>query len=176
MVKDPDSLYTPGRRGISWLKYKKALEPLDVVVTGVEFGHGRRREVLSDYTFAIRDESSGELVNIGKAFTGLTDEEILRFTEQFKASTLQDYGRFRLVKPEVVLEVAFEAIQKSPRHKSGFALRFPRILRVRDDKGVDEVNTLADVRRLYEQYYAAYAGSDPGEFANSRGLEEMPPG
>jgi DNA ligase-1 len=156
MVKDPNSLYLPGRRGISWLKYKKALEPLDVVVTGVEFGHGRRREVLSDYTFAVRDEATGELLNVGKAFTGLTDAEIVQLTERFKAITLRDFGRFRLVKPEVVIEVAFEAIQKSPRHRSGFALRFPRILRVRTDKGVDEINTLADVRRLYEQYYAMY--------------------
>jgi DNA ligase-1 len=159
MIKDPDSFYTPGRRGISWLKYKKALEPLDVVVTGVEFGHGRRREVLSDYTFAVRDPTTGELLNVGKAFTGLTDAEILQFTDHFKATTLQDFGRFRLVRPEVVLEVAFEAIQRSPRHKSGFALRFPRILRVRTDKGIDEINTIDDVRRLYEQYYASYAAS-----------------
>jgi DNA ligase 1 len=161
MIKDPDSLYTPGRRGISWLKYKKAMEPLDVVVTGVEFGHGRRREVLSDYTFAVRDPDTGELLNVGKAFTGLTDAEILQFTDHFKGITLQEFGRFRLVKPEVVLEVAFEAIQKSPRHKSGFALRFPRILRIRTDKGVDEINTVDDVRRLYEQYYAAYTPVAP---------------
>jgi DNA ligase-1 len=163
MIKDPDSLYTPGRRGISWLKYKKAMEPLDVVVTGVEFGHGRRRAVLSDYTFAVRDGTSGELLNVGKAFTGLTDAEILQFTDHFKATTVHEFGRFRLVRPEVVLEVAFEAIQKSPRHKSGFALRFPRILRVRTEKGVDEINTIEDVQRLYEQYYSTYAPTGRGE-------------
>jgi DNA ligase-1 len=156
MIKAPDSLYTPGRRGINWLKYKQAMEPLDVVVTGVEFGHGRRRAVLSDYTFAVRDENTGELLNVGKAYSGLTDAEILQLTERFQAATVRDYGRFRQVRPEVVLEVAFEAIQRSPRHRSGFALRFPRILRVRDDKGVDEINTVADVRRFYERYSAAY--------------------
>src|SRR5437868_14986398 len=116
MVKDPDSLYTPGRRGISWLKYKQPMETLDVVVTGVEFRHGRRRDVLSDYTFAVRDDATGELLNVGKAFTGLTDAEIQAYTERIKAITLQDFGRFRQVKPEVILEVAFEAIQRSPRH------------------------------------------------------------
>lgn len=156
MIKHPDSLYNPGRRGMSWLKYKRALEPLDVVVTGVEYGHGRRREVLSDYTFAVRDEESGQLVNIGKAYTGLTDVEIRELTEYFKANTLQSFGRFQLVRPELVIEVAFEAIQESPRHKSGFALRFPRILRLRPEKTPADINTLEDVRRMYRQYRAVY--------------------
>jgi DNA ligase-1 len=160
MIKDPDSTYAPGRRGMSWLKYKKPLEPLDVVVTGVEFGHGRRREVLSDYTFAVRCEETGELVNIGKAYSGLTDAEILELTEYFKANTLANYGRFQLVKPEVVIEVAFEAIQESPRHKSGFALRFPRIVRLRHDKTPADVNTLEDVRRMYAQYRSVYERED----------------
>ncbi len=156
MIKDPSSPYTPGRRGMSWLKFKKALDPLDVVVTGVEFGHGRRREVLSDYTFAVRDEETNELVNIGKAYSGLTDAEILELTEYFQANTVASYGRFRLVKPELVIEVAFEAIQESPRHKSGFALRFPRILRLRPDKGPADINTLRDVRERYAQYRSVY--------------------
>jgi DNA ligase-1 len=156
MVKDPDSPYVPGRRGMSWLKYKRPLEPLDVVVTGVEYGHGRRRDVLSDYTFAVRDEKTGELVNIGKAYSGLTDAEILELTEYFKRNTLRSFGRFQLVKPELVIEVAFEAIQKSARHKSGFALRFPRILRLRADKTPTDVNTLEDVERFYEQYRSVY--------------------
>ena len=158
MIKDPDSPYVPGRRGMSWLKYKKPLEPLDVVVTGVEFGHGRRREVLSDYTFAVRNDETGELVNIGKAYSGLTDAEILELTEYFKANTIANYGRFQLVKPELVIEVAFEAIQESPRHKSGFALRFPRIVRLRSDKTPADVNTLEDVRRMYAQYRSVYDG------------------
>jgi DNA ligase 1 len=146
---------------MSWLKYKKALEPLDVVVTGVEFGHGRRREVLSDYTFAVRDTETDQLVNIGKAYSGLTDAEILELTDYFKRNTLRSFGRFQLVKPELVIEVAFEAIQVSARHKSGFALRFPRILRLRPDKTPADVNSLEDVRRLYQQYRAVYDG--PGD-------------
>jgi len=156
MIKDPDSPYVPGRRGMSWLKYKRALEPLDVVVTGVEYGHGRRREVLSDYTFAVRNEETGELVNIGKAYSGLTDAEIAELTEYFKANTLRSFGRFQLVKPELVIEVAFEAIQQSARHKSGYALRFPRILRLRPERTPADVNTLEDVRRMYEQYRSVY--------------------
>lgn len=156
MIKAPESPYVPGRRGMSWLKYKRPLEPLDVVVTGVEYGHGRRRAVLSDYTFAVRDAESGELVNVGKAYTGLTDAEIEQLTEYFRRNTLRSYGRFQLVRPELVIEVAFEAIQKSARHRSGYALRFPRIVRLRPDKSPAEINTLADVARLYESYRAVY--------------------
>src|SRR5262249_15875019 len=154
----PESAYVPGRRGMSWLKYKQALEPLDVVVTGVEYGHGRRREVLSDYTFAVRDEATGELGNVGKAYTGLTDAEIAELPEDFKRNTVGSFGRFQQVKPELVIEVAFEAIQQSARHKSGYALRFPRILRLRPDKLPANINTLADVARAYEQYRSVYGG------------------
>ena len=161
MIKDPNSAYVPGRRGMSWLKYKKPLEPLDVVVTGVEYGHGRRRAVLSDYTFAVRNEATGELVNIGKAYSGLTDAEIAELTEYFKQNTIQSFGRFQLVKPELVIEIAFEAIQESPRHKSGFALRFPRILRLRKDKTPADINTLEDVRRFYQQYRSVYEADVP---------------
>lgn len=164
MIKHPDSVYVPGRRGMSWLKFKKPLDPLDVVVTGVEFGHGKRRDVFSDYTFAVRDDASGELVNIGKAYTGLTDAEIAEYTEYFKQNILRSYGRFHLVRPEVVIEVAFEAIQESPRHKSGFALRFPRIMRIRTDKTPADINTLEDVRRMYAGYRSVYEtveGTEP---------------
>ena len=146
MLKAANSLYLPGKRGMSWLKWKKALATLDVVVTGVEFGHGRRRDVLSDYTFAVQHD--GKLLNIGKAYSGLTDFEIATMTESFKQHTVHDYGRFRLVEPTVVLEVAFNGIQKSNRHASGYALRFPRIVRLRPDKPVSEINTLADVRAM----------------------------
>src|SRR2546426_9394897 len=144
MLKDAASLYLPGKRGMSWLKWKKALGTLDVVVTGVEFGHGRRRDVLSDYTFAVQQH--GKLLNIGKAYSGLTDLEIAEMTEFFKQHTVQDYGRFRLVAPVVVIEVAFNGIQKSARHASGYALRFPRIVRIRNDKAVSEIDTLQTVR------------------------------
>ena len=158
MVKDPASPYVPGRRGMSWLKYKKALEPLDVVVTGVERGFGKRRAVLSDYTFAVRDTATGKLVNIGKAYTGLTDAEIAEMTAWFEAHTVSAHGRFLAVEPTTVIEVAFEAIQESPRHASGFALRFPRIVRLRPDKSPDEIATLEDVRRAFAKYRSTYDG------------------
>lgn len=151
MLKASDSAYVPGKRGMSWIKWKKALATLDVVVTGVELGHGRRHEVLSDYTFAIRND--GELLNIGKAYSGLTDAEILEMTEFFKQHTIQTYGRFRLVDPIVVLEVAFNGIQRSSRHKSGFALRFPRIVRIRTDKRAEEIDTLETVEKIFSSTY-----------------------
>lgn len=153
MVKDPLSPYTPGRRGLAWLKLKRPLATLDVVVTAVEWGHGKRKGVLSDYTFAVRDTSTGRLVNIGKAYTGLTDAEIAAMTERFLAITTEDLGRARMVRPEVVLEVAFDSIQHSGRHMSGYALRFPRIVRIRDDKPPEEVDTLERVTELYERYF-----------------------
>ena len=149
IAKDPGSSYTPGRRGKTWIKLKRALATLDVVVTGVERGHGRRNGVLSDYTFAVRaSDTDPTLLNVGKAYNGLTDAEILELTERFKAITVQQFGRFHQVEPEVVLEVTFDIVQKSARHKAGYALRFPRIVRVRDDKPVSEIDTLARVREL----------------------------
>jgi DNA ligase-1 len=155
MVKDPLSPYTPGRRGLAWLKLKRPLATLDVVVTGVEWGHGKRKGVLSDYTFAVKDTSTGRLVNVGKAYTGLTDAEIATMTSRFLEITVEDHGHVRLVKPEVVLEVAFDSIQHSTRHKSGYALRFPRIVRIRDDKPVEEIDTVERVAELYERYFGA---------------------
>jgi len=152
MVKDPESVYTPGRRGLGWLKLKKALATLDVVVTGVEVGHDKRKDVLSDYTFAVYDSEQDRLVNIGKAYSGLTDAEILKMTEHFKSITLKDYGRVRLVQPEVVLEVAFDAIMVSGRHNSGYALRFPRIKQIRRDKSVRDIDTLANVARMHDAF------------------------
>ena len=131
---------------MEWLKVKRALRSLDVVVTAVEWGHGKRREVLSDYTFAVRD---GErLLNVGKAYSGLTDKEIAEMTRHFLATTVRDYGRVRLVVPETVIEVAFDQIQRSDRHESGYALRFPRIVRLRPDKPVAEIDTLDTVRGI----------------------------
>jgi DNA ligase-1 len=151
MVKDPESIYQPGRRGLGWLKLKKALATLDCVVVGVEWGHGKRRGVLSDYTFAVRhtDDPDAPLLTIGKAYTGLTDAEIATMTDHFKAITLRDFGRYRSVVPEVVVEIAFDRIMRSGRHKSGFAMRFPRIVRIRDDKNPAEIDTLETVERLF---------------------------
>jgi DNA ligase-1 len=148
MVKDPESFYSPGRRGMFWFKLKKELATLDVVVVAAELGHGKRNKVLSDYTFAVRDETSGELLPIGKAYSGLTDVEIAELTEHFKQNTIVDRGRYREVKPEIVLEVAFDSIQPSTRHASGLALRFPRIKAIRRDKNVEAIDTLAYARQL----------------------------
>jgi DNA ligase-1 len=150
MVKDPQSRYTPGRRGLGWLKMKKALATIDCVVVGVEVGHGKRHGVLSDYTFAVRDEARDRLVTIGKAYTGLSDAEIAEMTRWFEAHTLARFGRYRQVEPTVVIEVAFDVIMRSRRHQSGFALRFPRIVRLRPDKSPDEIDSLTSVERLFE--------------------------
>jgi DNA ligase-1 len=129
-------------------KRKKKLTTLDVVVVAAELGHGKRNHVLSDYTFAVRDEESGELLPIGKAYSGLTDAEISELTEHFKANTIVDRGRYREVKPDTVLEIAFDSIQPSTRHASSLALRFPRIKAIRRDKTVDAIDTLAYAREL----------------------------
>ena len=153
MIKSPESAYKPGRRGRDWLKLKRAIATLDVAVTAVEVGHGKRRNLLSDYTFAVRRSSDdGELLNIGKAYSGLTDRELTELTEWFKEHTLQEFahGRVRVVEPTIVIEVTFDRVQPSKRHKSGYALRFPRILRLRPDKKTTDIDTLETVRRLVE--------------------------
>jgi DNA ligase-1 len=163
MIKDPESFYLPGTRGMFWFKLKKELATLDVVVVAVELGHGKRNNVLSDYTFAVRDEATGDLLPIGKAYSGLTDAEIAELTEHFKQNTIADLGRYRKVKPDVVLEVAFNSIQPSTRHASGLALRFPRIKAIRRDKNVDSIDSLQYARDL-----AAQTGNTPaGEEARN---------
>ncbi len=158
MVKDPDSGYAPGRRGYAWLKLKKALTTLDCVVVGVEVGHGRRHGVLSDYTFAVLDDRpdtpEGRLVNVGKAYSGLTDAEIADMTRWFEAHTLSIHGRFRVVEPTVVVEIAFDIIQRSTRHASGYAMRFPRIVRIREDKVAADVDRLSTVAHIEERLQA----------------------
>jgi DNA ligase 1 len=149
VVKEMSSPYTPGRRGSNWVKLKKELDTLDVVIVAAEYGHGKRVGVISDYTFAVKDGQ--DLKVVGKAYSGLTDAEIAEMTEIMKSTTIQDQGYRRTVKPQVVLEVAFDAIQKSDRHNSGFALRFPRIKRIRYDKSVREIDDIDNVRRIYEE-------------------------
>ncbi len=149
MIKDPESPYTPGRRGKSWLKLKRELATLDVVVTAVEYGHGKRIGVLSDYTFAVWD--GDRLVNIGKAYSGLTDSEIAEMTKWFLEHTLEDGGFRLVVEPKAVLEVAFNNMMRSDRHNSGYALRFPRIVRLRPDKSAEEADTIERVREVFEK-------------------------
>ena len=148
IIKDPASLYTPGRRGLAWLKLKKELATLDVVVVGAEWGHGKRNSVLSDYTFAVRDEATGELKTIGKAYSGLTDVEILELTTHFQQNIISTRGKYHEVKPDVVLEIAFDSIQPSTRHTSGLSMRFPRINFFFIDKATNEIYTVAYARTL----------------------------
>jgi len=149
MIKDLHSAYTPGKRGKSWLKMKRELATLDVVVTAVEYGHGKRIGVLSDYTFAVWD--GDRLVNIGKAYSGLTDTEIAEMTQWFLEHTIEDRGFLRVVEPKIVLEVAFNNMMRSDRHESGYALRFPRIVRLRPDKSAEDADTLERAREIFEQ-------------------------
>jgi DNA ligase-1 len=151
MIKDLDSAYMPGKRGKSWLKMKRELATLDVVVTAVEYGHGKRAGVLSDYTFAVWDTGKDRLVNIGKAYSGLTDVEIAEMTQWFLGHTIEDQGFRRAVEPKIVLEVAFNNMMKSERHESGYALRFPRIVRLRPDKSAQEADTIERVRGIFEK-------------------------
>jgi DNA ligase-1 len=153
MIKAANSIYQPGRRGLAWVKLKRELASLDVVITGAEYGHGKRAGLLSDYTFAVRGPDffrTGELLNVGKAYSGVTDVEIAELTEFLKAHTLEDQGHFRTVEPLIILEVAFNNIMRSTRHASGFALRFPRILRLRPDKPLTEIDTVDRVEEIYQ--------------------------
>jgi len=157
VLKACDAPYEAGRRGSAWRKVKRALATLDVVITRAERGHGKRAQVLSDYTFAVWNEDAGErtLVDIGKAYSGLTDVEIAELTKELEARTLERRGGQLFVAPSIVLEVGFDGIQSSTRHASGFALRFPRIVRIRTDKRPDEADTLATARALFEAQLAS---------------------
>ncbi len=148
MLKAGGSVYQPGRRGLAWLKLKRELATLDVVVTGAEFGTGRRAPYLSDYTFAVRGPE-GDLLNVGKAYSGVTDAEMQALSKHFHSITEIDFGNYRTVRPDTIFEVAFNNITRSERHASGFALRFPRIQRIRTDKPLAEIDTLARVEQLY---------------------------
>ncbi|MFQ5940368.1 MAG: ATP-dependent DNA ligase [Nitrososphaerales archaeon] len=149
VLKDPDSIYQPGKRGKHWVKLKQELDTLDAVIVIAEYGHGKRAGVLSDYTFAVRDND--DLKVIGKAYSGLTDQEITHMTERLKLIMIKDEGYRLIVRPEIVLEIAFDSIQRSQRHGSGYALRFPRIKRVRDDKSIKDIDTLAKVKSIYDR-------------------------
>jgi DNA ligase-1 len=161
MIKDLDSLYTPGRRGKSWLKMKRELATLDVVVTAVEYGHGKRIGVLSDYTFAVWADDT--LVNIGKAYSGLTDVEIAEMTKWFLAHTTKDQGLRLEVEPKMVLEVAFNNMMLSNRHESGYALRFPRIVRLRPDKLAEDADTMDRVKEIYASEHGNGNGADESD-------------
>jgi DNA ligase-1 len=147
VVKDPDTPYALGKRGSGWVKLKEELDTLDVVIVAAEYGHGKRAGVISDYTFAVRD--GDRLKTVGKAYSGLKDKEIEDMTRRLKEITVRDFGYRREVKPEVVVEVAFDSIQRSDRHDGGYAIRFPRIKRIRTDKGVADIDTIEKVERIF---------------------------
>jgi len=153
MAKKLDSLYTPGIRGKRWLKIKPVLEPLDLVIVAAEYGYGRRHEWLSDYYLAARDAETGEFLIVGKTFKGLTDAEIIGITKRLKELAVKEEHRKVSVIPIIVVEVAYNEIQKSPKYKCGMALRFARINRIRDDKSPEEADTIQRVREIYERQF-----------------------
>ena len=151
VLKEPESQYHPGKRGRYWIKLKQELDTIDAVIVIAEYGHGKRAGVLSDYTFAVRDENNrNQLRIIGKAYSGLTDKEINTITKKLKSIMIKDEGYGIVLNPEFILEISFDSIQKSDRHDSGFALRFPRIKNIRNDKNVTDIDTLQKVRRIYK--------------------------
>jgi DNA ligase-1 len=154
MAKKLDSPYTPGTRGKRWLKIKPVLEPLDLVITAAEYGYGRRHDWLSDYYLAARDAATGEFLNVGKTFKGLTDAEMIEMTRQLKELTVREERNRVVVLPKIVVEVAYNEVQKSPKYTSEMALRFARISRIRDDKSAEEADTIEKVREIFERQFA----------------------
>jgi len=153
VAKKLDSPYTPGIRGKRWFKIKLSLEPLDLVIVAAEYGYGRRHNWLSDYYLAARETQSGEFLVVGKTFKGLTDEEIIEMTRRLKEATIKEEHRRVIVTPKIVVEVAYNEIQKSPKYKCGMALRFARITRIRDDKSPEEADTIQRVKKIYEKQF-----------------------
>lgn len=153
MAKRLDSLYTPGIRGKRWLKIKPILEPLDLVIVGAEYGYGRRHGWLSDYYLAARDADTGKFLKLGKTFKGLTDTEIIGMTKRLKELTIKPSPRSVSVVPRIVVEVAYNEIQRSPKYECQMALRFARITRIREDKAPEEADTIQRVRQIYENQF-----------------------
>ena len=150
MAKRLDSVYEPGNRGKKWLKVKPTMENLDLVIIGAEWGEGRRAHLLGSYLVAAYDPHSGEFVPVGKVGSGFTDEDLVEFTKMLKPLIVREEGKFVEIQPKVVIEVTYQEIQKSPKYKSGFALRFPRFVALREDKSPEEADTIERVAELYE--------------------------
>ncbi len=161
MAKRLNSPYVPGVRGRHWLKVKR-VHTLDLVIVAAERGYGRRHRWYSDYYLAARDPETGEFLIVGKTFKGLTDREFEWMTKRLEGLVQERRGKFIRVKPEVVVEVAFNEIQKSPKYRSGLALRFARIVRIREDKSPEEADTIERLRRLYEGGLKDVGGSPSG--------------
>ncbi len=153
MIKNLKAPYKPGSRVGYMVKLKPTMETLDLVIVGAEWGEGKRAHWLSSYLLACRDPDTGKYLSIGKMGTGLTEDQFREMTERLKPLIIRSEGKFVEIKPNIVVEVAYEEIQKSPNYESGFALRFPRLIRIREDRGPEDVDTIYRVRRLYEEQF-----------------------
>jgi DNA ligase-1 len=151
IVKNIDAHYDPGKRVGFWLKVKPIMEPLDLVVVGAEWGEGKRAKWLSSFILAVRDTRTQKFLENGKMASGLTEKQLEEMTVRLKKLITEEHGKSVKVKPDVVIEVGYEEIQRSPKYDTGYALRFPRLLRIRDDKAPKDANTVADVERLFKQ-------------------------
>ncbi|WP_297478040.1 ATP-dependent DNA ligase [Thermococcus sp.] len=150
MAKRLDSVYEPGNRGKKWLKVKPTMEDLDLVIIGAEWGEGRRAHLLGSFLVAAFDPHSGEFVPVGKVGSGFTDEDLAEFTKMLKPLIVKEEGKYVEIEPKVVIEVTYQEIQKSPKYRSGFALRFPRYVALREDKSPEEADTIERIAQLYE--------------------------
>jgi DNA ligase-1 len=150
MAKRLDSVYEPGNRGKRWLKIKPTMEDLDLVIIGAEWGEGRRAHLLGSFLVAAFDPHSGEFVPVGKVGSGFTDEDLAEFTRMLKPLIVREEGKYVEIEPKVVIQVTYQEIQKSPKYRSGFALRFPRYVALREDKSPEEVDTIERIAQLYE--------------------------
>ena len=150
MAKRLDSVYEPGNRGKKWLKIKPTMEDLDLVIIGAEWGEGRRAHLLGSFLVAAFDPHSGEFVPVGKVGSGFTDEDLAEFTKMLKPLIVREEGKYVEIEPKVVIQVTYQEIQKSPKYESGFALRFPRYVALREDKSPEEADTIERIAQLYE--------------------------
>jgi DNA ligase-1 len=149
ILKNPNSVYAPGKRGKNWLKIKPVMETLDLVVIGAKWGEGRRASFLGSYRLGCLDTATGNILDMGFVATGLTDEALAELTDMFRELILLEKGMEVEIKPAVIFEVAYEEIQRSPNYSSGYALRFPRMVAVRDDKSLEEADSLERVVSLF---------------------------
>ncbi|MCS7123566.1 MAG: ATP-dependent DNA ligase [Candidatus Aenigmarchaeota archaeon] len=150
MIKNLDAPYIFGRHVGGWYKIKETMESLDLVIIGATWGEGARARWLTSYLLACRDENTGKLLSCGMMSTGLTEEEYQMLTDILSKDIIKQSGRDVIVKPRIVIEVGYQEIQKSPNYESGYALRFPRFIRIRDDKSIEECDTLSRVDALFK--------------------------
>jgi DNA ligase-1 len=161
MAKELSADYSPGIRGRKMVKLKETLESLDLVVIAAEYGHGRKAGWITSYELAARDEDNEQWAPVGRVSGGVSDEQLKELTEEIKPLIVGEHGRIVDLVPQIVLEVKFNEIQKSPNYASGYALRFPRIVRIREDKGPDDVETLERVEAIYRLQFKLKGTTPP---------------